>query len=456
MPTSGPRHETRGRMAAFAAVTLTLLLALIALTVPGCGNSTPLTGTAATTTTTAPAPTSTSGAPSSTGVRTVTIGALLSLTGEWSDLGKASQAALQLAVEKANADLTAQGVTLRVALMVEDTALDPALCLEKMKSLAAKGVRLMIGPQSSGEVLEIKAFADQNGIVVISQGSTAGSLAIPDDNILRFCPDDSHEGTAVATLMWVDGVRAVVPIWRGDPGNLGLSQAVRRSFTTIGGKVAEGLEYKTDSTDFSPDVEKLKAQVKALEEAGTPLEQVGVYLAAFDEVADIFALAKEEPRLFKLKWYGSDGAQRASVIKETATASFALAVGYPNPMLGLDRSREDVWAPVAERIKQVAGVAPDAFALCAYDALLVAAKALQQAGGYANAETLKRALVMVADSSTGLTGPTTLNQAGDRTLATYDFWSVASGTDGFSWVLTAVYQPGAGAAAGTIQRVATP
>jgi branched-chain amino acid transport system substrate-binding protein len=171
---------------------------------------------------------------------------------------------------------------------------------------------------------------------------------------------------------------------------------------------------------------------------------------------DIFTLAKEEPSLFHLKWYGSDGAQRALVIKEAATAEFALAVGYPNPMMGMDRSREDVWAPVATRIKEMSGVTPDAFALCAYDALIVAAKALQQAGGYANAETLKRAVVMVANSSTGLTGPSTLSAAGDRTLAAYDFWSVKQGPDGFGWFLTATYKPGSGTATGTIQRVAAP
>ena len=129
-------------------------------------------------------------------------------------------AALQLAVDNANADLADRGVTLRVALMVEDTKLDPALCLEKVKALVAQGIKLIIGPQSSGEVLEIKPCADQNGIVIISQGSTAGSLATPDDNILHFCPDDGHEGTAVATMMWLEGVRAVVAIWRRDPGNL--------------------------------------------------------------------------------------------------------------------------------------------------------------------------------------------------------------------------------------------
>ena len=47
----------------------------------------------------------------------------------------------------------------------------------------------------------IKPFADANNILVISQGSTASSLAIPNDNIFRFCPNDIREADAIVALM---------------------------------------------------------------------------------------------------------------------------------------------------------------------------------------------------------------------------------------------------------------
>ena len=68
----------------------------------------------------------------------------------------------------------------------------------------------------------IKPFADAHNILVISQGSTASSLAVPGDNIFRFCPNDRREAEALVALLQHDGIRAIVPLWRNDAGNNGL------------------------------------------------------------------------------------------------------------------------------------------------------------------------------------------------------------------------------------------
>ena len=78
----------------------------------------------------------------------------------------------------------------RLRFYVYDTKLDPTLALEAIKELDRRGVSVIIGPQSSAEVAMIKPYADRRHILVISQGSTASSLAIPGDNIFRFCPDE--------------------------------------------------------------------------------------------------------------------------------------------------------------------------------------------------------------------------------------------------------------------------
>ena len=88
----------------------------------------------------------------------------------------------------------------------------------------------VIGPQSSAEVARIKPYADANNILVISQGSTASSLAIPGDNILRFCPNDTREAEALVALLQHDGIRAIVPLWRNDAGNNGLHDSVQIRF----------------------------------------------------------------------------------------------------------------------------------------------------------------------------------------------------------------------------------
>jgi branched-chain amino acid transport system substrate-binding protein len=122
------------------------------------------------------------------------VGALLSLTGPGRTLGQTSEAALQPAADDLNAQLSGQGSATRVSVRVEDTGLDPARALDRLRTLAGEGVRVFVGPQSSSEVAALKPFADSAGVVVLSQGSTASSLSIPDDNVFRLVPDDSHEG----------------------------------------------------------------------------------------------------------------------------------------------------------------------------------------------------------------------------------------------------------------------
>ena len=77
-------------------------------------------------------------------------------------------------------------------MIIEDSQSDPSVSLEKIKQLAAKGIKIVIGPATSAAVQGIKEYADKNGIILISPSSTAPSLATAGDNLFRFVPDDSH------------------------------------------------------------------------------------------------------------------------------------------------------------------------------------------------------------------------------------------------------------------------
>ena len=125
-----------------------------------------------------------------------------SLTGTWSTLGVNSQPVMELAKEDVNRHLTHNAALVRFAAAIEDTRLEPDRALEKARSLRARGARVVIGPQSSAEVAHLKPYVDANGLHLVSHASTAGSLAIPGDNILRFTPSYGPEGVAVPALMW--------------------------------------------------------------------------------------------------------------------------------------------------------------------------------------------------------------------------------------------------------------
>jgi branched-chain amino acid transport system substrate-binding protein len=259
----------------------------------------------------------------------LTIGALLSLTGNWASLGQNSQAALELAVSDVNAYLASIGSSLRVALQVEDTKLDPALALDKLKLLSSRHVSVVIGPQFSAEVAALKPFADSHDVLLISQSSTAHSLAIAGDNVFRLTPDDVQEGVAVAALMLHDHKSIIVPVTREDPGNEGLQASAGATLVAAGATVLSGVSYGADAQDFAPTVQTLAAQVDAAV-AQYGAQAVAIYLTAFDEAASLFRVAAQNPVLTSVIWYGSDGvAGSAALASDAAAAAFAARVEFP-------------------------------------------------------------------------------------------------------------------------------
>src|SRR3989441_7897448 len=199
-------------------------------------------------------PTATGGSPSTTGGgASVTVGALLPLSGDLASYGETSQVALDEAVAALQADGN------KVSLSVKDTATDPAKALEGLTGFNEQGVKLVIGPYASSEVRAVKDFADKNGIILISPLSTATSLAVPDDNVLRFTPDDEQEGIAVANLAYSDGIRMIVPVTRDDEGNKGLQSSMNPVFESLGGTVAPLITYPAGTEDFTDTLRELVA-----------------------------------------------------------------------------------------------------------------------------------------------------------------------------------------------------
>lgn len=368
----------------------------------------------------------------------VVVGAILDLASGWTSLGRGSRVTLQLAASDANAAFVRSHSPLRVRLRIVDAKGEPALALRELRGLAASGVHVVVGPEKSSEVAAVRAAAATTGVVVISQGSTAHSLAIAGDNVLRFVPDDIREGEALVALLSHDKVDAIVPVWRQDAGNAGLASSVRRQFAAKGGKVSQGVPYAERTTNFTRVAASIAAQAATLR-AGSATH-VGIYLAGFDEVVDLFHAARVTPTLETYPWYGSDGvALSTRLVDDKSAAAFADVVGYPNPTVGLSAAAVRAARPVVARARKKLGRAPDALALTAYDALRIAVAGEQRTGGGGGAR-LRRAIVAAANSHVGITGRMTLNRAGDRAYGSFDFWSVCPRGAKFGWVRTFDYE----------------
>jgi branched-chain amino acid transport system substrate-binding protein len=368
----------------------------------------------------------------------VAIGALLTLTGDGVSGGESCNAALKLAVEDVNDYLSEVGADLRIKIVIEDTGTDPAFALEKLKTLAEEGIKVIIGPQTSLEVQSVKDYAGQNNILLISPSSTAPSLAIPGDNLFRFCPDDSHQAEALAALMWQDNIRAVVPMWRGDNWGDELASATKTSLDSLGGRVLEGIRYAPLTKDFSSELSTLSARVEETV-AAYGAEAVAVHLISLEEASIILNQAASYPALSSVRWYGSDGAALSrEIINDERAARYAGSRGFVCPIYG--EGKTDNYALIQTRIENEIKRRADVYALASYDAVWVATQVYLATGITEDMMVLKKALQQVSQSYYGTTGWTALNPAGDRKFADYDFWAVRQEGNTLQWQHIARYQ----------------
>jgi branched-chain amino acid transport system substrate-binding protein len=341
-----------------------------------------------------------------------------------------TQVALRLAVEDVNAFLGERGARLRVRLHVEGTGLDPDVALEKVRLLAARGLKVIIGPESSVEVEAIKPFTDANDMVVLSHCSTAIGLAIPGDSVYRMVPSDLSQAAAIARLIADHGKRAIVPLWRADIWGDGISAALRPRAAALGSTVYPGVRFDPEAADFAADLAALATQV---EQARASFgADVAVVLFAFGpEGAAVLAQAADDPTLGAVTWFGSDGtALSREIIAEPRAARFAARAGFFNTLFA------DVRTPnadtVRERISAVTGGSVYFCAMAAYDAVWLAALSAL-VDGTDDTASFKHALVAIADSFEGATGPTTLDAAGDRAQGAYDVWAIEEESGQFVW-----------------------
>jgi ABC-type branched-subunit amino acid transport system substrate-binding protein len=370
------------------------------------------------------------------GSNTILIGALLPLTGTLSSFGESAEASLGLAVEDVNSQLANSGSSSRVGLIIEDTKTDPNVAREKLIDLASKGIRIVIGPSTSAAVAAVKDYADENGILIVSSSSTAPSLAIPNDNVFRFVPDDNYQAEVLAKKMWDEGTRVVVPIWRTDVFGNNLQTSLKEKFEKLGGKVIDGIGYNPPVGNFAASLHRINFIVweqelrslsskvnDAVSQYGA--DKVGVYIVAFDEIVPIMIQANRHQDLQSVRWYGSDGsAQNEGLIKNVEAAEFAVKTNFLNPIYRVEAS--DSFNKLEERIVEEIDRVPRSYAEVAYDEFWVAALTLNKYTGTQKDDigSLRQTFVNTTNFYIGVTGRTELNDAGDRINGSYDFWAI--------------------------------
>lgn len=359
----------------------------------------------------------------------VTIGYILPLTGELASHGEENMEASKLGVEDFNKFLEESGEPWRLNLIGEDSATNPVVALDKLTALNARGVDMIIGPETSSNIRNIRAYSDSNDMMMVSCCSTAPALAIAGDSVFRFTTNDENQGVVLAKLAKKAGIEVIVPIYRGDAWGDGLVAAVGTSFD---GTVDEGIRYNPEIAEYSASTSLLAERVsERIDEVGE--EKVAVLLTSFAEGVLILQSAADHNSLSRVQWYGSDGnSQDQKITEDPISGEFADSISFSAPIIAV--ADNPVKKDVQERLTALLGRTPITYAYGSYDAAWVIGMAIMKAGT-ASASEVKPIFIDVANDYTGALGNIQLNEAGDLAVADYEVWTVSDG----DWVKTESY-----------------
>lgn len=366
----------------------------------------------------------------------VRMGAILDLSGDYSEEGKNGKAAIELALTDLNALHQQAGSPYRFTVTFTDTHLDTIKTIEAAQNFYQQGIRLLVaGPNNSAGVNAIKSYVDQNQMISLGCFSSSPSLSIAGDNIFRLITDDNAQGNALVRMFHFDSLKALVVVWRDDTYGNGLYQVVKERFTTSGGTLYDGVHFNPAATDFPAMVQQLKGIVsQAIASHGA--NRTGVLLISYQEAAEFLnAAAGGGNELSAVKWYGCDAnAQKSSVTSNPAAAEFASTVRFLAPIMAIGTA--DGLPPAAmilsSRISAITGSTPDAYALSAYDAVMIMGQCYDLTGR-PDATAIKSILPAVCASYDALGIQRTLNEAGDLASANYIFWTVKPDAGGYMW-----------------------
>jgi len=330
-----------------------------------------------------------------------------------------------LAIEQMNAQLAAAGSPVRFQPIHEDTTGTADGAREALQLLAAAGVKVVVGPLSTGEVSAIRDFVTQNKIVSISPSSTGIAAAIPNDYVFRAPPTDIPQSKALAQLVDTLGYTEVAIIARNDDYGKGFADLFESTFETEYGGQVTRIAYDPTVQDLAAEVTQLAADVQGL----GPGADTAVLMVAFEgDGLEILDEARLSTVLRGVRWFGSESTRRSAFLNETKIpdiVQFLLDTQFTGFFATPSLNPVSV-AFEAAYVAKYPGRNPKAspYSYYSYDSAWMAMQAVLLAGKY-DGEAIAKMLPVFAATYLGASGHKAMDANGDAISADYTAWRVA-------------------------------
>ncbi len=362
----------------------------------------------------------------------VTIGLLLPLTGDLASKGHENWEGSKFGLQRFNEHLKEINEPWQLKLISEDSATSPVVALEKLTALKAKGIDIVVGPETSSNIRNVKGYADSNNMLLFSCCSTAPALAVEGDSVYRLVPNDTFQGIALAKKIQHDGIEAFVPIWRGDAWGDGLREATAKSFEERGHTVADGVRYNPDTPEFSASVSLLATQVEELVKVHDK-DKIAIGVFGFGETINLIQAASQHDILDDVRWYGGDSnVKEIGFIEDQIASVFANNVKFTATQFSI--SENEITKKIDAHVSKVLGRDGYAYINTSHDIVWILGLSILEAQS-TNVDDIKKVLPMVASEYSGALDSVDLNKAGDLSGADYGIWSINDN----EWGLSGIY-----------------
>ncbi|MFZ5573154.1 MAG: ABC transporter substrate-binding protein [Thermodesulfobacteriota bacterium] len=189
----------------------------------------------------------------------IKIGAILRLSQGASD-GLPARRGIEIAVKEINAKGGIAGKPLRV--IYEDSKDAPQTAVAAFQKLVnMDGVKVIIGPMMSGEVLAVAPVAMSNKIVVITPNGTSPKISEAGEYIYRGCTSIDKQASAL-TRHAKEKLKTtkVAILYSNEPYGKGCNDLFTKNFTDLGIPVVISESFMVGDRDFSAQLTKIKQQ----------------------------------------------------------------------------------------------------------------------------------------------------------------------------------------------------
>lgn len=307
----------------------------------------------------------------------IVIGAIGPLSGAASTYGQSVKNGAQVFLDKVNANGGIDGK--QVVLKFEDDEADPTKSINAYDKLVNQdGVKLLLGPVTSGAANAVGPNATADGVPMITPSGTETNLTTTGgEYVFRTCYIDATQGEVISKYA-SENLRAktMAILYNKDSDySIGIAEAAKAQFESNGGTVVEYISYNDGDKDFS-------AQLTNIKSSNPDVLVLPDYYSVVPVIADQARKIGITSQLM-----GGDGWDSPELVKIGGDAvEGAVFVNHYSP----DDSDPEVQEFV-NSYKEKYGETPDAFAALSYSTLQLFEEAITKAGS-TDGEAVKDAL----------------------------------------------------------------